>query len=187
MCWSGKVIMTPLRAADVTCMLYNPRPDGLCESVSIMSKSLLTKTAVNEMCGRACFCLWPKIGCSDLWLCLTCNYEWLCSNRWRICTTAKAPFSRAKVVFSLIMECEQMREWKKMLIYAHPLWRWRIKAVRDALTWPVHVWACCLRSTNWHVVKHNPSANLRLEWGGALEMSWKETLRCQWLWMSTKV
>ncbi len=96
MCWSRKIIMTPLWAADVTCMGYNPRPDGLCESVSIMSKSLLTQPAVNEMCQRACFCLWPKIGCSDLWLCLTCNYERLCSNRWRICITTKAPFCKAK-------------------------------------------------------------------------------------------
>jgi len=29
-------------------MVYNPQPDGLCESVSIMSKSLLTRPAVNE-------------------------------------------------------------------------------------------------------------------------------------------
>lgn len=134
-----------------------------------MSKSLLTQSAVNEMCRRACFCLWPKIGWSYLWLCLTCNYE------------------RPKLLYSLIMESEQIIGWKKYADLCTSAWRWRIKSVRDTLTWPVHVWACFLRSTSWHVEKHNPSANLRLEWGGASEMSWKETHRCQWFWMNTNV
>jgi len=134
-----------------------------------------------------CFCLRPKIGCNDLWLYLSCNYDRLCSNRWRICTIAETPFCKAKggIVINNGMWTDERVE-KNMLIYAHPFWRWRIKPVRDSLTWPVHVWACCLRSTSWHVVKHNPFANLRLEWGGASEMSWKETPSMS-IWMNTKV